>query len=172
MRSSQERLPRLLFHQGQKEIFLAPELRVNGAARASRHGGDIAQPGARFNSNSSRSAWKGLPWSQAIAQPRLSRILRLKSCRTSNFKCSGRAEAAKAAICSTAERTSTSCGVGASFGTVRSPQLKLSAGSIDLDAARVLINPRIRSAISSALVSSPKCPASSTTTFAFGTSAR
>lgn len=38
--------------------------------------------------------------------------------------------------------------------------------------ARVFINSRTRSAIWSALVSSAKCPASSTITFASGTSAR
>jgi hypothetical protein len=53
-----------------------------------------------------RSARKGGPGNAAIAQPMLSRILRLKSCRISGASCSGRAAAAKAAMRSTAERVS------------------------------------------------------------------
>ena len=43
---------------------------------------------------------------RSVAQPTLSRILRLKSCRMSGASCSGRAAAAKAPMRSTAERVS------------------------------------------------------------------
>src|SRR4029077_4555253 len=44
------------------------------------------------------------PGSATMAQPMLSRILRLKSCRVSFVSCPGRADAVKAAIRSTAAR--------------------------------------------------------------------
>src|SRR4030088_1057032 len=54
-----------------------------------------------------------------MAQPRLSRTLRLKSRRVSFVRCSGRAAAAKAAIRSTAERGLDSVIVGiTTFGPV------------------------------------------------------
>src|SRR5271163_3577526 len=63
----------------------------------------VQRPGARYSSNCSRNARKGGPGSTAIAQPRLSRIFRLKSCRISDVRLSGRAAAAKAAMRSIAE---------------------------------------------------------------------
>src|ERR1700722_4433779 len=62
----------------------------------------VLGPSARKSLNCSRSRAKGLPGSAPSAQPRLSRMLRLKSLRTSLGKCSGRAASANAAICSTA----------------------------------------------------------------------
>lgn len=94
--------------------FLLTMMGESGDVKAQR-------PGVLYSSSCLRSAWKGLPRSPAIAHPRLSRILRLKSCRASVLRCSGRAEETKTAMCSTAERTSTSRGVGMSSCIVRSP---------------------------------------------------
>ena len=60
-----------------------------------------------------------------MAQPMLSRILRLKSRRLSIVRCSGRAAAAKAAIRSTAERGLDSVIVGiTTFGPIVSRFLR------------------------------------------------
>src|SRR6202040_2041956 len=62
---------------------------------------------------------KGCPGSAAMAQPMLSRILRLRSRRVSFVRCSGRAAAAKAAIRSTVERGLDSVIVGTTtFGPI------------------------------------------------------
>jgi hypothetical protein len=78
---------------------------------------NVHRPRARYSSNCSRGSWKGGPGSAAIAQPRLSRILRLKSRRISGVRCSGRAAAAKAAMHSTAERASLMVHLELSVGT-------------------------------------------------------
>src|SRR6476646_6118475 len=59
-------------------------------------------PPERYSANCSRNAANGAPGSAAIAQPRLSRILRLKSLRMSGFRAFADARFAKAAIALTA----------------------------------------------------------------------
>src|ERR1700689_4080412 len=67
---------------------------------------NVQRPGARYSSIWSRSNCSDGPATAAIAHAMLSRMLRLKSCRISVVRCSGRAAAAKAPIRSTVERVS------------------------------------------------------------------
>src|SRR5712671_883484 len=60
------------------------------------------EPSERYSANCSRNAANGAPGSAAIAQPRLSRMLRLKSLRMSGFRTLTDARFAKAAIALTA----------------------------------------------------------------------
>src|ERR1700682_875212 len=60
------------------------------------------EPWERYSANCSRNAANGAPGSAAIAQPRLSRMFRLKSLRMSGFRAFADARFAKAAIALTA----------------------------------------------------------------------
>src|SRR5882762_4078335 len=60
------------------------------------------EPPERYSANCSRNAANGAPGSAAIAQPRLSRMLRLKSLRMSGFSALADARFAKAAMALTA----------------------------------------------------------------------
>src|SRR5260370_3532812 len=75
------------------------------------------EPPERYSANCSRNAANGAPGSAAIAQPRLSRMLRLKSLRMSGFRALAEARFAKAAIALTAgtELLSFICMLGAQY---------------------------------------------------------
>src|ERR1700730_14022074 len=94
---------RQIWHEGGRvaKREVAMELQAIGSPNRRKAVGALAHQAAERSRASSHKA------ATRIAQPRLSRILRLKSCRISVVRRSGRAAAAKAAMRSTAERVST-----------------------------------------------------------------